>query len=201
MKNISQAQARVRNFYCAYYDKNWYYPTYEEAWKSLNMSSAWVFKNIKWLQSKNILCKNHGGQITRNNISKKVELVWTICCWDWIDISDIDTYKSYIEVPTSMLPENVPWYALKAMWDSMIDAWICDWDCLIIKYQSYANEWDIVVAILKDWFNEKATLKEFHKTMKNVILKPHNSLYEPIILDENENIEIRWKLVWVIRKF
>ena len=201
MKDITPSQARVRKFYSSYYDKNWYYPTYEEAWKCLNMSSAWVFKNIKWLESKNILCKNHGGQITRNNSSHKVELIWTVCCGDWSDISDVDANKDFIEVPTSMLPENVPWYALKAKWNSMIDAWICNWDCLVIKYQSYANDGDIVVAIIKDWFEERATLKEFHRTMKTVVLKPYNSVYEPIVLTENNSVEIRWKLVWVIRKY
>lgn len=201
MLNITDSQKKIRDFYTKYYDENWDYPTYETAWKYLWMTPAWVFKNIKWLESQNVLTRNHSWQITRTNDSQRVEIAWTISCWYWIEISDVDTTGEYIEVPTSILPKNIPWYVLKAQWDSMNDAGIFDWDYLVIKYQTYANDWDIVVAILKGDFNEQATLKQFYRTAKSVLLKPKNSKYEPIVIDENHPWEIRWKLVWILRKF
>lgn len=201
MLDITPSQKKIWDFYCEYYDKHWYYPTYEEAWKCLWMTPAGVFKNIKWLESQNVLSRNHSWQITRNNDSQKVEILWTISCWYWIDISDRDSSGETIDVPTSILPKNIPWYVLKAQWDSMEDSWIFDWDYLVIKYQTYANNWDIVVAILRDWFNEKATLKQFYQNTKAVLLKPKNSKYEPIIINEENPGEIRWKLVWILRTF
>lgn len=200
MLDITSSQKKIWDFYCKYHDEHWHYPTYEEAWNALWMTPAGVFKNIKWLESQNILTRNRLWQITRNDDSQKVEIAWTISCWYWIDITNIDSNWDFIEVPTLMLPKNIPWYVLKAQWTSMEGAWIFDWDYLVIKYQTYANEWDIVVAILKEEFGEKATLKKFYRNAKSILLKPKNPLYEPIIVDENHPVEIRWKLVWILRR-
>jgi len=52
-----------------------------------------------------------------------------------------------------------------------------------------------VVAILKDGFDEKGTLKEYCATSKGLILKPHNSKFSPIVINKSNPVEIRGKLV------
>lgn len=206
MKQISSSQKKIRDFYTKYFEENSIYPTYEEAAIALDMSPAGVFKNIKWLEDLWILTKTSSWQIIRKWNFQELEVAWTISCGTWNDISDIAINTVYdlnekIEVPTSMLPNNVPWYVLKADWDSMEWVGVYKNDYLVIKYQTYASEWDIVVAILKDNFEEKATLKEYRRTSKGLILQPHNSKFSPIVINESNPVEIRGKLVGVIRNY
>lgn len=206
MISITPSQKRVRDLYIKYFESNWVYPTYEEAGIGLWMSWAWVFKHIKALENLWILKKTANGQIVRVGGTHQVELLWEISCGYWNDISNIeisfDHYEDKVEVPESILPWTIPWYALKAKGESMEGIWIFEWDILIIKYQTYANEGDIVVAILKNNFEEKAILKEFRTTMKWIInLKPYNRKFSPIVVTSENPIEIRWKLVGIISNF
>ncbi|NLM44688.1 MAG: transcriptional repressor LexA [Clostridiales bacterium] len=78
--------------------------------------------------------------------------------------------------------------------DSMINAGILDGDYVIVQKQSYANNGDIVVALLDD----EATVKRFFKEKNYFRLQPENPIYEPII---TENLLIIGKVTGVLRKF
>ena len=80
----------------------------------------------------------------------------------------------------------------------MIDALIDDGDVVIIKPSEQAEPGDMVVAWLKD--EEEATLKKFYPEGEQVRLQPANSSMSPIF-SFAENVEIRGKVVSVIRKF
>ncbi len=77
--------------------------------------------------------------------------------------------------------------------DSMINAGIYSQDYVIVSQQPYANNGDIVVALLGD----EATVKRFYKENGHFRLQPENQLYEPIIVEE---LKILGKVVGVFRK-
>ena len=80
----------------------------------------------------------------------------------------------------------------------MIDALIDDGDVVIVQPAIRAENGDTVVAWLKS--EEEATLKKFYAEGERVRLQPANSQMDPIYCAAS-NLEIRGKVVSVIRKF
>ena len=103
-----------------------------------------------------------------------------------------------VEVATELQRRHGRLYGLAVKGTSMIDALIDDGDVVVIKPAQQAEPGEMVVAWLKD--EEEATLKRYYPEGKRVRLQPANSQMEPIYCDAS-NLEIRGKVVEVIRKF
>jgi repressor LexA len=86
-------------------------------------------------------------------------------------------------------------FALKVKGDSMIEDGILDGDLVIIRQQHTAENGDIVCALI----GHEATLKRFQRTGSDVVLKPANPKYEPIVVSKGE-FRILGKATGVIRK-
>ncbi len=84
-------------------------------------------------------------------------------------------------------------FILTVKGDSMIEAGIFDNDYVIVNQQTYANNGDIVVALLED----EATIKRFYKENGYFRLQPENPFYDPILVEE---LTILGKVVGVFRK-
>ena len=69
-------------------------------------------------------------------------------------------------------------FALHVRGESMIEAGILDGDLLIVNKCNYADNGDIVVALV----DNEATVKEFHKENNHYRLQPRNQTMEPIIV-------------------
>jgi repressor LexA len=78
--------------------------------------------------------------------------------------------------------------------ESMIEAGILDGDYVIVKQQSYAENGDIVVALIED----EATVKTFYKESDYIRLQPQNPYMDPIIV---QDVHILGKVIGVIRLF
>lgn len=72
--------------------------------------------------------------------------------------------------------KNGDFFALRIQGDSMIDAGILDGDYIVVRQQNYAQQGQIVVAILED----EATCKRLEKRNGHIWLLPENPAYEPI---------------------
>lgn len=68
-------------------------------------------------------------------------------------------------------------FMLNVRGESMIEAGILDGDLIIVKKQDYADNGDIVVALLDD----SATVKRYFKKEDCIELRPENSTMEPIL--------------------
>jgi repressor LexA len=88
--------------------------------------------------------------------------------------------------------KNSDAFMLKVSGESMIEAGILDGDLLLIKKQSYAQNRDIVVALIGD----EATVKTFYKESDHIRLQPENQHMEPIIV---KNVEIIGKVIGLYR--
>ena len=71
-------------------------------------------------------------------------------------------------------------FMLRAFGDSMIDAGISAGDLLVLRQQDYADEGEIVVALV----GENATLKRFYKRGHKIILHPENKGMRDIVVDD-----------------
>jgi repressor LexA len=77
----------------------------------------------------------------------------------------------------------------------MIEEQIRDGDYVVIEQVEFANNGDIVVALLD---NGMATLKRFFKESTRVRLEPANAKMSPIFV---KNVRIQGRVVGLIRKF
>lgn len=84
-------------------------------------------------------------------------------------------------------------FLLKVVGHSMIEAAICDGDWVVVRQQNVADNGDIVAAMI----DGEATVKTFKRTGSQVLLMPHNPLFEPI---PGNDAQILGKVVTVIRK-
>jgi repressor LexA len=105
-----------------------------------------------------------------------------------------------VDVARSLLPvgeKGTDLFALKVKGDSMIDAMVNDGDIVIMKRTEQASNGDMVAIWLPA--QDSATLKYFYKEKDRFRLQPANPTMGPIYVDKGEPLEIKGKVVMVIR--
>jgi repressor LexA len=120
-----------------------------------------------------------------------------------IPASDFNSFtaEDSIDIAMSLMPakeKGRELFALKVQGESMIDAMINDGDIIILKPTQEARNGDMVAVWLSD--RNETTLKFFFKEKDKYRLQPANPTMKPIYVDKNESLEIKGKVVMVIRK-
>ena len=117
-------------------------------------------------------------------------------------VSDLNYYdaESSVDIARSLLPAKDvnDLFALEVSGDSMIDAMINDGDIVVMKKAASANNGEMVAVWLDD--NNETTLKYFYKEKDRYRLQPANPTMKPIYVDKSNPLEIKGKVVMVIRK-
>jgi repressor LexA len=118
------------------------------------------------------------------------------------DFSYYDS-ESMVDVASSLLPKGErgdSLFALEVKGDSMIDAMVYDGDIVILKPAVEARNGEMVAVWLND-LNE-TTLKYFYyeKDKARVRLQPANPTMQPIFVADPSTVEVKGKVVMVIRK-
>ncbi len=91
-------------------------------------------------------------------------------------------------------------FALRVSGDSMVNAAILDGDWVIVRSQKTAENGDIVAAgSTANGGDAEATVKYFHKSGNEVILKPANEAHSPICLDADSTV-VYGKVISVLRR-
>jgi len=106
-----------------------------------------------------------------------------------------------VDIARSLLPSKEKGndlYALEVKGNSMIDAMINDGDIVVMKPALEARNGEMVAI----WFPDEnsATLKYFFKEKDGFTLKPANPTMKPIHIPKNRPLEIKGKVVMIIRK-
>ncbi len=105
-----------------------------------------------------------------------------------------------VDVARSVLPsgeKGADLFALKVQGESMIDAMVNDGDIVIMKRTAQASNGDMVAIWLPA--RDETTLKYFYKEKENYRLQPANPTMKPIMINKNEPLEIKGKVIMVIR--
>ena len=97
-------------------------------------------------------------------------------------------------IPTELLGTKDDVFMMVVEGDSMKDAGILDRDYVFVRRQDYAQNGDIVVALLN---GEETTIKRYFRELKQIRLVPENSAYSPIV--GTDNIKITGVVVGVFR--
>ncbi|MDK1029719.1 MAG: transcriptional repressor LexA [Anaerolineae bacterium] len=119
--------------------------------------------------------------------------------------SDFNYYDadSTVEIAASLLPEpekNKQLFALEVQGDSMIDAMVNEGDFVIMKPINNAEvrNGDMVAVWLPN--KDETTLKYFYKEKDGYRLQPANPTMQPIFINKEEPLDIKGKVVMVIRR-
>ena len=156
-------------------------------------STSPAHRYINNLTAKGLLEKgnnqNRAIRLTGGN-GMKIPLVGTVTAG--IPITAIEEITDYISFQPARHYSN-PLFALKVRGESMINAAILDGDMVVIEQTPYAENGDIVCALVD---NESATIKTFYKEDGHYRLQPENDTMDPIIVDE---VSILGKVVGVVR--
>jgi repressor LexA len=85
-------------------------------------------------------------------------------------------------------------FMLHVKGDSMIEAGIFDGDLVVVRQQPYAEDGDIVVAMIE----EEATVKFFRRRRGRIHLDPANANMQPIVADK---VQVIGKVLMSIRRY
>jgi repressor LexA len=105
-----------------------------------------------------------------------------------------------VDVARSLLPvgeKGVDLFALKVQGNSMIDAMVNDGDIVIMEKVAQARNGEMVAVWLPA--RDETTLKYFFKEKDGYRLQPANPTMDPIHYAKSEPLEIKGKVVMVIR--
>jgi repressor LexA len=120
-----------------------------------------------------------------------------------IPASDFNYFGAdeFVEVAMSMMPtreKGRELFALEVQGNSMIDAMVNDGDIVVMRPTQEAKNGDMVAVWLPD--KNETTLKYFYKERDGFRLQPANPSMKPIMLKKDAPLEIKGKVVMVIRK-
>lgn len=208
---LTDRQDKILAFIQEYQQENGYPPTLREIGKRFEISSTFgVKKHVDALAKKgylNILSNaSRGISINRAesfdtsiNVSEKVEnripIVGRVAAGSPI-LAD-ENVDGSILIDPKFLRKAENCFALKVKGDSMIEAGIFEGDLVIISPLSNVNNGDIVVARL----NDEITVKVYEQKSNVVRLIPQNKSYEPIVVENKEELSIVGKVTGVLRWF
>lgn len=120
-----------------------------------------------------------------------------------VPASDFSYYdpESMIDVARSLLPTRETGdelFALEVQGDSMIDAMVNDGDIVVMKRAQEARNGEMVAIWLLG--EDETTLKYFYLENGRVRLQPANPQMDPIYVEDPSTVEIKGKVVMVIRQ-
>ena len=168
-----------------YYNTNGKVPTQQEIADAVGLNKSNVNRNLKVMKERGLIDLDGGwGGIKTSKIQKRnielnyVPVVGTIACGT--PMLAEQNIERYIPISKELIG-NGNFFALHASGNSMINANIEDGDFVIVRQQNYANEGEIIVALIDD----ETTLKRYYLDRKKhkVRLHPENDNMEDMYFD------------------
>lgn len=156
--------AAIEKFVSDYTDSNGISPTMQEVADGVGSSKATVQRYIAQLCDDGIL--DYSGCRTMTSTKTKaaairVPVLGTIACG--IPKFAEENIEEYVRLPVALFGKG-NFFILRAYGDSMIEAGIDNGDLVLIRQQNYADEGQIVVALMED----EATPKDFIQNPKSI---------------------------------
>jgi len=161
-------------------------PSYRELAHAVGAASpATIHKHVTLLEKKGYLLR-HDGSRTMTMTPKATSLRPSIglplkgIITAGLPIEAIEQ-PDMIDVPGSMVVDEINSYVLKVRGESMIEDGILDGDYVIVERNPSPKNGDIVVALLD---NAYATLKRFYREATRIRLQPANATMAPFYVQD-----------------
>lgn len=166
-----------------YYLQNGHSPSTTKIAEAVGISRGTAYKYLVEMADRGMI--EYDGQEIQTPVTKKVNtdisqtaIVGSVPCGS--PQYEEENIEEYISLPTAIFGKG-DFFILRASGNSMIEAGIDDGDLVVVKKQIYAEDGDIVVALV----DNQNTLKRFYRDNDNrkVILHPENKRMKDIIVD------------------
>jgi len=199
---ISLKQQEIIEFIKSEINRKGYPPSVREIGKAVGLkSTSTVHGHLSRLEKKGYIrrdpTKPRAIEVLNNDIKDlsdviKLPVIGKVTAGT--PILAVENIDEYYSIPRDLVVGyEGESFILKVRGESMINAGILDGDYIIVRKQSYADNGDIIVALIED----EATVKRFFKESDYIRLQPENPSMDPIIVD---NVVVLGKVVGVIRK-
>jgi repressor LexA len=178
-------------------------PSLRQAAADLNVSHAAISQMLKTLEAKGLVKRDGHYSRTIHLLNRTRE---TAGVMRWLEVPIIGRIAAGL--PLYAQPEwdgsvvvdaavyrNPILFALRVKGDSMKEAAILDNDLVICEPRQYAENGEIVVALIDQ---EEATVKRFFRRRDHIELRPENPAYRPMRYQFNE-VLIQGKVIGVHR--
>ncbi len=129
--------------------------------------------------------------LTRREMTN-VPIVGTVAAGE--PILAVENIEGYFPLPTEFLTDN-PAFMLRVQGESMVNKGILSGDHVIVEKKNTARNGEMVVALVDD----SATVKTFYHEKDHIRLQPANDTMDPIILHEEDNVQIIGRVIGVFR--
>lgn len=180
-----------------FYDRNRFMPSYREMMEMFDLKSKnAIFKLVQKLISEGYLEKDSQGRLMpTNKLLGGVKILGAVEAGfptpaeeDLAETMSIDNY---------LIGNKEATFMLRVSGESMIEAGIQPGDMVIVERRTDAKDGDIIVAFIDGGY----TVKYLRKRNGRIWLEPANKNFEPIIPEENEELQIMAVVKAVIRKY
>ncbi len=202
MTELKPQEKKILDYIRESIDREGYAPSVRDICAALNIkSTSTVHMYLERLEKKGCIMRESGKSrtirvdspiVSRGENSYKVPVLGQVAAG--IPIMTIENFDGYLDYTTLKKYDKDSLFALKIRGTSMIEAGIFDGDFVVVEQRPYADNGDIVVAMIED----EATVKRFFKEKGKYRLQPENSSMEPIFTDE---VTILGKVVASIRYY
>ena len=136
-----------------------------------------------------------------DNFKEKVEDLVTIPVFNEIAAGSPILMNDEVEyscnIPKAWVRSNKDLFILKIKGDSMVNKNINDGDHVLINKGRYPSSNDVVAVEIEG----EATLKTFKTKGKQIILKPENDKYDPIVLNGDQECSILGVAIGILKNF
>lgn len=195
--SLTERQRNILQFLKRYVSRRGYPPTLREI--AQNFRIKWtqgIEKHLRALQKKGYIKRSSGArsiEIMGFSQGRSIPVVGTIAGGKPI-LAEENIEKTF--ALSKDLLSGKDNYFLKVQGDSMSKAGILDGDYVLVRPQSMAEKGEIVAASIGD----EATVKYFFPEENRVVLKPANSDFKPLVLNEgSDDFRILGKVTLVLR--
>lgn len=184
MVELTQKEKKVFEYISECVEENGYAPSVRDICAAVGIkSTSSVHEYLRRLETKGYIRKSSGKSraltIESNSGSEtgkmqSVPILGRVTAGQ--PILAVENYDGYVDFPVSMTRGNANLFALRVMGESMIEAGILDGDIVVVESRRYADDGEIVVAMIED----EATVKRFFKDEGRIRLQPANRAMSPI---------------------
>ena len=188
MKNndLTKKEKLVFDYLVQSINENGYAPSVRDIVANLGIkSTSSVHLYLHNLEAKGFIEQDAGKKRTLRicapyaRVTGKVPLLGSITAGS--PILAVENFEGYVDLPwNSSKYSSEELFALKVKGESMIEAGILNGDVVIVRKSAYADNGQIVVALIED----EATVKTFYKEDGHFRLQPENRSLAPIIVED-----------------
>ena len=184
MVDLTQKEKDIFDYINDCLENNGYAPSVRDICSAVGIkSTSSVHEYLRRLETKGFIKKSSGksralsveGSANSDSAKmKRVPILGRVTAGQ--PILAVENHDGYVDFPATMARGKANLFALRVMGESMIEAGILDGDIVVVESRQYADDGEIVVAMIED----EATVKRFYRDNGKIRLQPANHTMQPI---------------------